>query len=145
MKSKKGWDIRKRWWFLTSFIDKSMTELSNAEIVIWLMLWRDTKKNGLAKTSISYLAKRSGMTERMIRKGIRSLIENGMLKRIKRGGTSNGKKWISLWRVCRIEEPEFPIPSKGTLSDAEKAAIGAAWERAIAKRRNGEAPLISAS
>lgn len=139
MKSK-GWSIKKRWWAITEFIDGTARGLSNAEIVTWILLWRDTKKNGLAKTSISYLAERSGMSKRRIQQSLELLIENGLVKRVKRGGMAKGKQWLSLWKVWPfMGEAECALPCKGTYRDDDSTdeELGAEWDRVMQKRAAG--------
>ena len=41
---------------INQFADSLMKKLSRCEIAVWLLLWRDTKPDGLAATSQAYLA-----------------------------------------------------------------------------------------
>jgi hypothetical protein len=49
---------------LNDFVDLGMAKLTRSQIAVYLTLYRDTKPNGLARTSRSELACRGGMTER---------------------------------------------------------------------------------
>jgi hypothetical protein len=49
---------------LNDFVDLGMAKLTRSQIAVYLILYRDTKPNGLARTSRSELARRGGMTER---------------------------------------------------------------------------------
>src|SRR6516165_9710356 len=47
---------------LNAFADVTLATLDRAEIAVWLLLWRDTKPNGLARTSQAALPRREGVT-----------------------------------------------------------------------------------
>jgi DNA-binding MarR family transcriptional regulator len=38
-----------------------MADLSRGELAVWLILYRDTKRDGTARTSLDDLARRGGM------------------------------------------------------------------------------------
>ena len=52
---------------INSFIDVTMARLTPAERGVWLVLWRDTKPDGLARTSQVDMARRSGISDRAVR------------------------------------------------------------------------------
>ena len=75
---------------VNTFADFSMAKLSRAEIAVWLLLWRDTKKNGLARTSQADLSRRAGVNERTARQAVSSLADVGLLTVVRRGGLLRG-------------------------------------------------------
>ena len=45
---------------LNAFVDTGMADLSRAELAVWLILYRDTKRDGTARASLDDLARRGG-------------------------------------------------------------------------------------
>jgi len=86
---------RDRFTTLNDFVDCSLAGLTKAEIGTWLVLYRDTK-NGTAKTSQGYIAKRAGISTRSVGKSIASLIRLGLLVVVHQGGLNKGP---SVYRV----------------------------------------------
>jgi hypothetical protein len=82
---------------INAFVDFTIRGLNRTEIAVWLMLWRDTKPDGIAKTSQSDLARRAGATERTVRRAIRRLTALGLLRVVHAGGLRRGP---SHYRVC---------------------------------------------
>lgn len=78
------------------FCDAIIRDLPRAEALAWLLLWRDTKKDGLVRTSQGDLAKRSGTTLRTMERAIRKLIERQLLVVVRRGAKNCG---ASTYRV----------------------------------------------
>lgn len=93
---------------INAFVDFTIRGLNRTEIAMWLMLWRDTKPDGLAKTSQSDLARRAGANERTVRRAIRRLTALGLLRVVHAGGLQRGP---SHYRVC-------PNPT-GSISEKE--------------------------
>ena len=85
---------------LNAFIDMTAAELSRSEIMVWLVLYRDTK-NGLAKTSQSDIARRAGIDARTVRRAIDRLRVGGLLSIVRRGGFRQGP---STYRVHPLGE-----------------------------------------
>src|SRR5262245_1848166 len=56
-----------------------------AERSVWLILWRDTKPSGLAKTSQMSMARRAGVSDRSIRAALRGLEHKGLITVVRRG------------------------------------------------------------
>jgi hypothetical protein len=81
---------------INAFIDATMAALAPAERAVWLILWRDTKPNGLATTSQVSLARRAGVTDRAIRSAIKRLCQEGLLTVVRRGSLRGGS---SVYRV----------------------------------------------
>jgi hypothetical protein len=89
-----------RFEILNAFVDGGMADLSRGEIAVWLILYRDTKPDGAARTSLDDLARRGGMDRQTASRAVGRLKKRGMLKVIRRGGLNQGP---SVYRV-------FPYP-----------------------------------
>lgn len=81
---------------INGFIDYTLANLTPVAAKVWLILWRDTKPNGVARTGQADLARRSGVTERAVRKGLAELAEAGLLKVLRKGRVGAG---VSTYRV----------------------------------------------
>jgi hypothetical protein len=75
-----------RFALLNAFADATLATLDRAEIAVWLLLWRDTKPNGLAHTSQADLARRAGVNPRTIRRALAALQRAGLVVVVHRGG-----------------------------------------------------------
>ncbi|MDB5311279.1 MAG: transcriptional regulator [Gemmataceae bacterium] len=75
---------------INGFIDVTLKDLKPSEIAIWLILWRDTKPNGLVQTGESDLARRSGYRLRMVKYAVAGLVAKRLIKVVRQGriGTS---------------------------------------------------------
>jgi predicted transcriptional regulator len=81
---------------LNAFVDFSMAGLTGAEVKVWLILYRDTKATGLARTGQADLARRAGLTERGVRKVLNKLQTKGLIDVVQRGRLNAG---ASTYRV----------------------------------------------
>jgi len=81
---------------LNAFVDFTLAELNRNEIAAWLVLYRDTKPDGTARTSQADLARRAGTSDRTIRRALDGLKGRGLLKVTYRGGIGRG---ASAYRV----------------------------------------------
>jgi len=75
---------------INAFLDFSMASLRPCERAVWLLLWRDTRPDGLARTSQADLASRAGASERAVYDALRELARRGLLVVVHRGGLSAG-------------------------------------------------------
>ncbi len=75
-----------------------MTDLSRAEALTWLVLWRDTK-NGTVRTALTDIARRIGASKRA---AVAGLVKRGLVSRIHRGGMNRG---VSVYRVQPLGKP----------------------------------------
>jgi hypothetical protein len=91
-------DRRTRGRFVTinTFIDATMAGLRPAERAVWLILWRDTKPEGLARTSQTSLARRAGVSDRAVRSALGRLVLLGLVTIVHRGNLRRGP---SVYRV----------------------------------------------
>ena len=74
---------------INAFVDYSMMDLSRAEALTWLVLWRDTK-DGTVQTSMSDVARRINASRRRVVDAIAKLTRRGMLEVLYRGGLKRG-------------------------------------------------------
>jgi DNA-binding MarR family transcriptional regulator len=91
---------RLRFETLNAFVDSGMADLSRAELAVWLILFRDTKRDGTARTSLDDLARRGGMNRQSASRAVGRLARRKMLQVIRHGGLNCGP---STYRV-------FPFP-----------------------------------
>lgn len=79
-----------RWQTVNGFIDGIMGTLTPAAVATWLVLFRDTKRNGLAQTSQADIARRAGVSDRAVRDALRELRNHGLVAVVRRGGVGRG-------------------------------------------------------
>ncbi len=81
---------RLRFELLNAFVDSGMAELSRGELAVWLTLYRDTKRDGTARTSLSDIARRGGMDRQTASRAVGRLARRKMLQVLRRGGLKDG-------------------------------------------------------
>jgi hypothetical protein len=86
---------------LNTFADFALAGLTGAEVKVWLILFRDTKKTGTARTGQSDIARRAGIDVRTVRRTLAKLERAGLVKVVRRGKLNGGP---SVYRV-------FPTPT----------------------------------
>ena len=79
----------KRFELLNAFVDSVAHELTRSEILVWMILYRDTR-NGIARTSQTDIARRAGRSTRTVRRIIRRLEQRRLLKTVYQGGLRRG-------------------------------------------------------
>jgi hypothetical protein len=79
-----------RFALLNAFVDVTLANLTGAEAKVWLILYRDTKANGVARTGQADLARRAGLDVRTVRRAVASLEAKGMLQIVRRGRLNAG-------------------------------------------------------
>jgi hypothetical protein len=77
-----------RWQTLNTVVDGTMRDLSEAELRVWLILFREVR-DGLARAGMTDIARRAGMSRRGVVKAVKGLKKRGMLEVATRG-TVNG-------------------------------------------------------
>jgi hypothetical protein len=75
---------------LNALVDSSMADLSRAELAVWLILYRDTKRDGSARTSVDDLARRAGNDRRNVLRALKRLQDRRMLQVLRQGGLNRG-------------------------------------------------------
>lgn len=79
-----------RWQTLNGFIDFTLRGLSRAEGFIWLVLFRETKPDGIATASFGWMAEQVGANRSTVSRAIRGLVKAGLLTVVRRGGLRQG-------------------------------------------------------
>ena len=88
---------------LNSFVDCSVADLSRAEALTWLVLWRDTKQGGTVRTGSTDIARRIGVSRRAVTNALAKLRKKGLLRVIHQGGMNRG---MSVYRVEPLGQTE---------------------------------------
>jgi hypothetical protein len=89
---------------INAFADFALADLSRAEIAVWLLLWRDTKADGLSRTSQADLARRAGVDISTIKRALRGLRRRALLSVVHAGGLRRGAS------VYRVNGTVRPLP-----------------------------------
>jgi len=78
-----------RWSMLNTFVDAVMRGAGDAELRVWLVLYRDAR-GSLAQAGMTDIARRAGLSRRGVVKAINALKARGLLEVTVRG-TINGR------------------------------------------------------
>jgi DNA-binding transcriptional ArsR family regulator len=70
---------------LNRFLDRTARSLHPSAAVVWLMLLRD-EREGTARTAVSDLARRAGLSERTVKRRLRELKERELVE-VRASGT----------------------------------------------------------
>ena len=89
---------------LNAFVDFSMADLDHPSRSVWLVLYRDTRPDGLARTAQADIARRIGMSVPTVKRAVRRLEKLGLLTVTYRGGLGGR---LSVYRV-------HPLPALGS-------------------------------
>ncbi len=92
---------------LNTFTDCTLCGLTGAEVKVWLILFRDTKKTGTARTGQADIGRRAGIDVRTVRRILAKLGATGLVKVVRRGKLNGGP---SVYRV-------FPAPARMRTSE----------------------------
>lgn len=79
-----------RFGVLNAFVDMGMADLTGAETKVWLLLFRDTKGTGTARTAQTDLARRAGLSVRHAKRAVRQLQAKGFIRVVHRGRLNVG-------------------------------------------------------
>jgi hypothetical protein len=88
---------RLRFELLNAFVDSGMADLSRAELAVWLALFRDTKRDGIARTSIADLVRRGGMERTTALRALKRLRDRKLVQVLQRGGLNRGASQYRVW------------------------------------------------
>jgi hypothetical protein len=80
---------RERFRTLNTFVDFTARTLRRNELLVWLVLYRDTR-DGVARTAQADIARRIGASKRTVMRAIHRLTELGLLAVVYRGGLRRG-------------------------------------------------------
>ena len=78
-----------RFQMLNTFVDETMRGHCRGDIVVWLVLYRDTR-DGTARTGQTDIARRTGISVRGVAKALKRLEKQKLLKVVYRGGLNRG-------------------------------------------------------
>ena len=78
-----------RWSTLNAFVDGVMGQCTEAEVRVWLVLYREVKPGGQARVGMTDIARRTGMTRRGVVNAINGLKRRRLIEVVTRG-TING-------------------------------------------------------
>ena len=87
-----------RWQELNQFIDISLRDLNRRQLAVWLILFRDARK-GIAATSQTDIARRSGLQRPTVSTTIGELEALGLVQTMHQGGINRG---MSKYRILSI-------------------------------------------
>lgn len=71
---------------LNAFTDLALSGLTGAEAKVWLILFRDTKGTGIARTGQTDIARRAGLKPRSIRNALKKLQTKGWFRSFAEAG-----------------------------------------------------------
>jgi predicted DNA-binding transcriptional regulator len=76
-----------REWFktLAGFVDEGARDLSRSELVVFLILLRDTRPDGTARAALTDLARRGGMTKRSAIRAVQALVRRKVVRVVRPG------------------------------------------------------------
>jgi hypothetical protein len=106
----KGKAVGQRFKVLNTFIDFTMGSLSRGEALVWLVLYRDTKADGTATTSVADLARRIGAYPSTVKRAVKALHGAGLLTLIYRGSLRHGP---SKYRVHPLRRQDMHPAADG--------------------------------
>ncbi len=90
---------------LNAFLDMTAGGLTRAELLTWLILYRDTKPDGTTRTAQADIGRRSGITSRSVRYALKQLKASGLVRIAWQGGLRKG---ASAYAVEAL--PKDPLP-----------------------------------
>jgi hypothetical protein len=90
---------KNRFQTINAFLDVTARALPPSVALVWLMLWRDVKPDGLARTSVADLARRCGLCLRTVKQALRKLKTARLLLCVVRG---NARLGPSVYRVVPV-------------------------------------------
>jgi hypothetical protein len=82
-----------RWATFNAFMDACLKHLSPVEANVWMLLFRDTKPDGMARTSSRNLAQRSGCSLRAVTHAMK-LLKKAALVKVVTASTNRGSPSI---------------------------------------------------
>lgn len=76
-----------RWAAYNGFVDHTLRELSEAELRVWLILFRDVR-DGLARAGMTDIARRAGLSRRGVIKAVAGLKHLRLIEVVVRGSVN---------------------------------------------------------
>jgi len=87
---------------LNFFVDFTARSLTRAEALTWIVLFRDTKPDGLASVGQADIARRIGADVKTVKRAMAGLRKRGLLIVVAKGGLNQG---TSVYRVVPLTPP----------------------------------------
>jgi DNA-binding MarR family transcriptional regulator len=100
-----------RFGVFNGFVDFTMHQLSRADALVWLALYRDTKTNGIAQTGQADLARRVGVHAGTIKRAIARLRRLGLLTVVFRGSLRRGPSAYRVHSLTNLTDKGAPALS----------------------------------
>jgi Helix-turn-helix domain len=95
---------------LNGFVDAELRKLTRAEMAVWLVLYRDTKPDGTARTGQTDLARRAGCNVRSVGRALDRLEQLGLVEVVRKGRLGAGVSWYRVGGIG-IVAPGFVVPA----------------------------------
>ena len=80
----------RRWSVLNHFVDRSLRHLAPTCGLVWLVMFRHARSDGMVRISQGLIAQSTGLNVRTIRRILLELESAGHVSRIKHGGKGKG-------------------------------------------------------
>lgn len=104
----------RRWKLLNEFVDYSLRRLPPAEVRVWLVLFRDTKPVGRARTGQTDIARRTGLSVRTVQRAVRALAAAGLVKVVQVGRLNAGPSVYAVRGAVADAQGDTPVPPLAT-------------------------------
>ncbi len=75
---------------INTFVDITMRGLSGRAALAWVVLWRDTKPNGIARTGVTDIARRMGCSTATAKRALAELRARNLIEVADRGRLGGG-------------------------------------------------------
>jgi hypothetical protein len=116
-----------RFGVLNSFVDVTLRRVGPTAAIVWFVLFRDAKPDGLARTAQTDIARRIGKTSRTVRSAVRKLEQLGLLMVVRRGRLNVGATVYRVRSQGAMSRPTgnpLPVDSGNLLPKQRKRASG---------------------
>lgn len=97
-----------RFYDLNYFVDMTMRDLPRGSIAAWLVLYRDTKPDGTARTGMADIARRSGISLSTAKRAVAALRERGLVVVVRKGGLHRGPSTYRVVAAAAKSPPKGP-------------------------------------
>ena len=100
-----------RWAMLNAFVDHRMRHLGRAALAVWLVLYRETNREGLSRITVEQIAEKTGLGVSMVKLGLRELRAMKMVVQVSRGNRNKGPSTYRLLPISTVGVPTIePLP-----------------------------------
>ena len=91
-----------RWAMLNAFVDHGMRHLGRAALAVWLVLYRETNRQGLSRITIEQIAEKAGLSVSSVKNGVGELRAFKMVVQASRGSRNKGPSIYRLLPVSTV-------------------------------------------